>query len=387
MLIRYSYFVIAVILMMGVGACSKKEESPKQPIAPPSPPQEEAVTLQIKWQLGKQYQQTLELSQESDITTPFTKEPVKQTLYNRQETAVNVLHIHEDGQADLEFRFLRQAVDLKSPMMMLAFDSAQEESKDGGHPLASLYRRLMGASLRYTLSPQGQVSQVTGLKEMMNLVAGENPQTRMAMEQFLSERQITQMLENSNAENLPGKPVKPGDTWTLKKSMGVVGPLGEMEVTLKHVFTGWEKRDGKKCAHIQFEGQMMASANIPEGPAGIKISFDNARMQGSLWFDPVLGFVVRNETQMNMNVKTEMPNPVNPKEVMTLTAPTTHKITMTLDRIVDIPPEPKRKDATEASPAATEGDTPSIRLDLKTGSDSQGDQIAEPVPLTPTLDE
>jgi hypothetical protein len=103
-------------------------------------------------------------------------------------------------------------------------------------------------------------------------------------------------------QSLPRKPVKPGDRWPVQTEV-VMGPLGKAELNLDYTFTGWEQRDQRNCAVLEFKGTMTSkSAGSAPGPMGGSFNIEKGTLSGKEWFDPDLGMGVETSIDQDMTL-------------------------------------------------------------------------------------
>jgi hypothetical protein len=90
-----------------------------------------------------------------------------------------------------------------------------------------------------------------------------------------------------------------GDGWRLKKELS--SSIGVLTLDIKYTFKNWEQHDGRRCAHIEEEGNILTK-NISTA-AGMAVEITNGKISGDCWYDPVLGMIVDVDSHQNMTLK------------------------------------------------------------------------------------
>jgi hypothetical protein len=92
--------------------------------------------------------------------------------------------------------------------------------------LTKVFGAMKGGQFSFTLNENGEVGSVTGIREMMERIAAGLPNGEMAIQNMkggFDEETIRQNMQQAFAA-YPGKPVRPGDTWSktlVQKAQGL----------------------------------------------------------------------------------------------------------------------------------------------------------------------
>ncbi len=256
----------------------------------------EPVEFKIKWQVGKQYQERLDLSVAMDLKLPGSQQPVKQVTTIGETANVKVLKEIDGGGHDLEMEL--QAMQIAAKMggtTLLSFDSQKEPGSS--NPLVA-FKKLVGARFTAQADGTGKIATVGGVQEAMKGLNTEGVAGVQDMVKGLfSENTLKEFFDQG--EELPDHPVKVGDMWSIShESLKEMGG-GNLQLQVK--FKGWSERLGHKCAVLEYSGKVTPTEGEGGGLMGAKI--EDGQVSGTSWFDPILGMTVDKTGQLAMNVK------------------------------------------------------------------------------------
>jgi hypothetical protein len=176
---------------------------------------------------------------------------------------------------------------------------AYEATLPGGKPTPTAVRsELKDATLRLKLDAQQQVAAVEGFTEFLQQATGGDTNLNNAMQMMLSEENLRKVAQQAFAY-LPGKPVKPGDSWERPLTVPL-GPLGAFEVTNTYTLEQPEKVQNKLCQRIAVACKVkyIAPKNL-NLPFTIQSGeFTATEGKGMIWFDAHVGELVRSELKL-----------------------------------------------------------------------------------------
>lgn len=296
-----------------------------------SPAFAQEITLKQQWQVGKRYLQTMKMDQTSKIAMAGMQ--MDQKVKMNSEISLTVTK-HEDGKRKrITVKYERMAMDTEMGPQKMSIDSANPSSASG--PMGNPFAGIAGKEIRILVDENDQVTEFENLDELMKGAGGPNPFSAG----FLSKDSLGQMIRQGALQALPGKPVKPGDSWPFSVDMPLP-QLGKVAVNGTYTFVRMSERGGAQCAEITTEGKLTmdlsglgASAsggNNPLSQLGMKI--EGGTMSGTIWFDNTLGMA--REMTMTQQMTMSMKNPANPSESMQI--PMTQTITTTLTKVEDL---------------------------------------------------
>jgi hypothetical protein len=307
---RYTAFLaVTLTICLPLLGCKKSETTQTQSekaaaerVAIPSGP----VELKLKWTVGSRIEQRMDVVQNSEIFIPRMPKPMKQEMTMGQEFALSVLKERPGGGYELELEFLgNQMMVMMGERTVVNFDS-QGESTDDNNPLAATFRKMVGARIKYLLDASNKVEKVEGLHDFRKRITTGAPNEAVAIfNSTFTEDYFKQMV--NYAQNLPPKAVSIGDSWPVQIEM-VLGPLGTMVVDLKYTFKGWDKREKRNCALLEYAGTINTKPGRGAGPLGMSISIEDGKSAGKSWFDPAAGLFVDSAIKQSMRMLMIMPD-------------------------------------------------------------------------------
>lgn len=315
--------VLPLLLGLGLAGCKKNPEtaSPASPDAPaasaarPAVQSKAPVTLRLKWPVGARYAQRMDIVQKVETTMAGMAQTMKQDVQMSQDFGLGVLSERSDGGRDVELDFLSMQMTVRvGDRVLLSFDSGGESLDGDKNPMAELFRNMVGARIKFILDASNQVVRLEGLKDFRNRVLTNSPaHARASMGQMLSEDYFKQMI--NFGQGLPPQPVRPGDTWPVATEIAI-GPLGIMQLNLHYVFKGFEQRDKRPCALLEFSGIVKSKPGPEAASPNIKMSIGEGTTAGQSWFDPDVGIVVASEINqdMIMNIEVGLQKPAGSNE-------------------------------------------------------------------------
>ena len=302
-LLLFAFMLLAVFLP----GCKKKEEAAQAqatnaPPPPPPPKKEEPPTeFKAKWPIGKRMVQRTQTDADLSITRPGTPDPVKIETHQTQEHALSVLREREGGGLELELEFLSQKMDNRIPGMAPALvDTRNDAKSDRTNAMQLSLRKTVGAKIKYQTAPDGKVAKMDGAPLLRSkLASGAAPQNLALFNQMFGDDVLKSLIDIH--VGLPDHPVKPGDTWELKRDQPGAGGV-PMVINVTTTFTGWEERGKQKCAVFELAGSV---TNKPgPGPMGATISIESGKITGKSVFHPELGIYLESTADMEISMKT-----------------------------------------------------------------------------------
>ena len=178
---------------------------------------QDKLDLRLRFTKGDTHSMTVSLDQRIDQTVQGVAQHVAQT-FNLSYT-FKVDDVDDRGQATLSLHYDSIEYRVKSPAGEANYNSTQPSTLDS--PLTASLATLVGQGFTFTISPEAQISQVTGLDKLSNTVlaklSGVEGPARVAAEkvihQQLSEPSVRASLQNLFAP-LPDHPVAIGESWS-----------------------------------------------------------------------------------------------------------------------------------------------------------------------------
>jgi hypothetical protein len=148
------------------------------------------------------------------------------------------------------------------------------------------------------------VARLEGLEELRSKVLANLPAaSRAVLGQLLSEDSLKRNL--TFGQGFPDHPVGIGDRWPVQSEINL-GPLGTMELQQEYVMKGFEVREGRSCAILEFNGVLKRKPGGDAASPYLKVSVENGTANGRNWFDPELGMVVAAEVNQSVKIIVEV---------------------------------------------------------------------------------
>jgi hypothetical protein len=222
--------------------------------------------------------------------------------------------VRPDGGARVAFSYERLAMATRGGMMpAMSFDSDQAVQRDDSRDLETIFRPMLGQTVRVDVGSDGRSRSAEGLRGLIERVdasAGQNPLWQ-GMRQLLTDDSFrAQMVDYRGVLYPPGE-VKTGDTWsaTLKPDFAALGSIiEEYQCRLERV----AERDGRRIAVVTFTGGITAGeAGADRGPGGPP-RLNSGTIRGSAEYDLARGVWVRVESRREMDFVREIPTGTEP---------------------------------------------------------------------------
>jgi hypothetical protein len=183
----------------------------------------DAVELRLNLEKGKTYGYAMKTDMNMDVQV--LGKPMKTSVSMNFGFKINVDDI--DSAHNYRVTSTYDAIKFKTSAMgmEMGYDSQEPGDTTRADMFSGMFRKMFGGMLgkqfKFTLTPKGEVKDVTGVKEMVESMMNsiDIPEARKAamqkqMESSFNEDQIKQGFEQGFSV-FPDKPVKVGDSWDL----------------------------------------------------------------------------------------------------------------------------------------------------------------------------
>jgi hypothetical protein len=284
------------------------------------------VELKLRWQVGKRYEQKMDMTMDTDIAIPGQSQPMQQKMTMGEGYAISALKEREGGGQELELKVTGISMNMEmGGRSLMSFDSKNPSGDAGANPVAGVMQKLADMHLKMLTDANGKVESIEGFKEFIDSMGGSDaPGGADAVKGMFSEDNFKQM---ASMQGLPDHPVKVGDTWPFKTEISLPA-LGTMVMDSTYTFTGWEQRDGHKCAVLSFTGNIYTKP-AEDGATPSTVSIDDGKTSGQVLFDPALGMPVETSTIQNLTMKMSV-------QGQSMSTKMTQDISMKLAGVTDI---------------------------------------------------
>jgi hypothetical protein len=300
-------FVLAVLIVALPGLGCKKAAQPSGGSTGAASDAASGVEFKLKWPLGRHITETMEIKQNSVMNIPSVPQPMKQDMDMNQTFSLTVKKETEDGQHEVEMEYISTKMKmLMGGKPMLDYDSSKN-SADAKNPGTAVLGKLVGSKINFVLDASNHVASIQGAGELMKRLTANGGDPMGTVKSIFNGDVLKQYMEYS--QNLPGKPVKPGDSWPVKKDFPM-GAMGTMMTDYTFTFTGVEKHNGHDCAAIDMDGTLSSKPNGGEGMIpGMSIAIHDGVSKGKTWFDIQDGMFVDTTMTQDMKMDITIPTP------------------------------------------------------------------------------
>jgi hypothetical protein len=221
--------------------------------------------------------------------------------------------VASDGTATLRQTVDAVKMDMNSPIMTMAYDSATPDANSGpaSAALKDVFSQLVGQSYTLVVAPTGEVKKVDGvsqLAEKMFKNVGSDPAMAGMLDGLksnLSDDAVRNLFMQSFAQ-FPDKPIKIGDSWDLKTSQA--NPmLGTLLTSVKATLKSVDAEAGGRVARVATTVSVKRdpSQPAPTNPMGMKLDVGESTGDGEQVFDVATGLlrssIVRQTIPMTMS--------------------------------------------------------------------------------------
>jgi hypothetical protein len=207
------------------------------------------------------------------------------------ETEIKVADVLANGNYIIEQTYKRLTLSMNTNGQKLSFDTDVE---DASSPLA-LLKKLKDATIKYELTPKGDISNVSGLNE---LITGMDPRQANMVSGIVDKDKMA-----GTFNYIPKEKVNPGDTFIKKiKLKEVMGIAVDTRYTV-------EKITSDEAA-IRLASDMKFSPAKPIVQNGISMKMDGTGMQKGIYLiDMKTGMPKSAKTTQDIDMTVNMKNP------------------------------------------------------------------------------
>lgn len=285
---RSALGIASALLILGAG-CSKRGplELKEAPIT--GSKTDPAVELAVVWQDKHQYEVSLQLEQGTTVRNRNTDDEFDQDIRLRLDfyATPRPAKRPEDRWLDMDltgflFTHFRDAApmvhyDTRSRVAMLSDDQRTTEIMD----------KLVGARWRFLMTPSGAITGAesdTNTPSAKALNTDANAAGVALLKRLFHPQFFRPFIEFSV---LPKTSVQVGSKWDLERTMSA-GTVGSVQFKGQAEFRGWQMHQGKKCARIDFDGELSPLKGLAaqlSRAVRANAALEDGRMRGSAWVD------------------------------------------------------------------------------------------------------
>lgn len=229
------------------------------------------VDLKVRLKQGEKYGVKMTMDQNIIQDLGGQKQNIDQTI--GFGFTFETLKVDPQGNMDVKVRYQSVQYKQKSPMGAVDYDSTK--GQPATDPMAKSFAGLVGQGFEMTMKPNGEVTDVRGVDEMMNAIIKalelpDGPMKEMVAkqlkEQFGTEA-LKQNMQNMSGILYPEKPVEVGESWAKQFEV-----KSGFRMTLDNVWT-LKSVQGDKAA-IDLRTKIRTNPNEVSDMGGMKMSYD-----------------------------------------------------------------------------------------------------------------
>ncbi len=239
------------------------------------------VTLQLNFKPGDRYLYTTEVKQNvNSFGMQMEQSMLMEMIYRVTAT--------EGQHKKLEITYEHVAM----KMGPNEYDSRRDSASNSD---LAFVKNLIGKSFSLTLAPDGDITQVEGLENLVQSIAGTDKTTKAEIESQFSDTAIKLMMQNS-FDLYPGKPVKAGEHWTKRSRMGFSG----ITVNVENTYTLVSVTDGKAQIKVSSIMQLpLTKMDVQGGQVAMEIEM-TGNQDGSIQVDVESGQILLGNTSQHI---------------------------------------------------------------------------------------
>jgi hypothetical protein len=245
----------------------------------------------LRYQPGKDplvYKKTQVMKQTQDVMD-------KKVVTDMKQTEVEIWTVGLTEKKDLEIKAENKSLNVKiniGPLGEYKFDSRSNDNDKGsalGGALTPLYERLSGARPTYTVSDQGKIAKIEGLKELLADVLKDNPLATQFAGGGSEDAFKLGLAEYFPA--LPAGRVASGTRWEIPFEINL-DKLGKAKGKRLYICDGESTVGKRKTIKISILTEMAFDLDIDMGGAKVAGQMSISASKGTIHFDPKQGCVV-----------------------------------------------------------------------------------------------
>ena len=255
------------------------------------------VTLRWKYEEGTELVYRMSTHTESELPMDAGTSVSEQT----QTMRWSVLAVAPNGDATLRITTERVQINMKSPMLNLAYDSETDEVPD--EPQAKIFSTLVGTSYRIVIGPEGTVKSVEGMDQVREaMLEAMGPEMAGMVDamvgQMFDDETMASMMQQV-VQNFPER-AGLGDTW--ERSSSFPNPmLGTMSTTQHFTLERIEERTGKMVAVISYSGEIQIG-DVGDSQLAGMMQLNNAATIGTMEIDVDRGLLLKSTGTTTMEI-------------------------------------------------------------------------------------
>lgn len=227
---------------------------------------------------------------------------VKNTIETTSIVEREVLEPDEKGNNVFREHHLHLIIEMQiGPLGEYTYDSKSTDNETGstlGLALTPLYDAISGAFVVVTVSPQGEVLKVKGLKEAVE--GGVDKDNPIAAQFALgaASEETARINYSEYFIQFPEKTLSAGDTWEIPYDLEL-GTLGKLKGKTVHVYGGPETVDGRRLHKATSSNEMKGDIEIKTAGLEIAGTVEIDASSGTAFFDAESGQLISRNSNIS----------------------------------------------------------------------------------------
>ncbi|MCJ7784466.1 MAG: DUF6263 family protein [Desulfobacterales bacterium] len=270
----------------------------------------------------------------------ITDQYICQTIQGQQQkmgskigvkATCDVLGVEADGTARMKITYRGFLIKQTGPTGTIDYNSSRSTIPED--PISKIYSSLIGQSITFQMSPQGQVKNIQGLDNILSMVMAQSnvPQgpERASVEKMVvgifGEEGLGKMMQKV-AGIFPDVPVGIGDTWTKESHISDIFPA-----IIKSKYTLKDRQNG--VATVEVQSTVEPNPNAQPKPmdfGSATLSYEvTGTTEGVIQIEEASGWTISGKYTQKMSGMAKMQDSAQPSRNMSI--PITVESTTTLE--------------------------------------------------------
>jgi Family of unknown function (DUF6263) len=262
------------------------------------------VELLAKWNPTNRYIYQLDMTLSTEIPRRTVTKMTQQEISFGQDYAVTVTNELSDGNYKLQLEILALQLEMAlGDHLTINYDSENKVIVVvDENPLVNKLQKMVGTRYGYLLSPDNRVMKIDGLSVLSdrNLTNDLRGTMLNTFRRIFNQPHFKQFVE---LNVMPGKPVRIGETWASRHELSTGTLGGSVSLQVTNIFRGWQVRDNKKCALVEFNGAISPRPRVDTGPRVLTGGMETGSVFGRTWFDPASGLARETDLDHDLTLK------------------------------------------------------------------------------------
>jgi len=274
------FYAVSLSTLLLVSGCSRKATAFNHEIEPEITGSSSDPAVELKCELKPDRRYAFHLETENTYSSSKWKFGMgSQETHFETDYRLSVTNETSKAHKQLDVEYLALVLLVYSgDEAKIYFDSENRAVPMAGD-FADAMRNIIHGHFGAELSRHDTLVKAYGLDELVAAATAKKNlrKTDSWIRRLFTTSTVRQMVEFNK---LPDKSVRVGDTWHQTNDLS-----NGLQSDATFTFRGWQWHDSRKCALIEFEG------NITTPSAKSKTSVEDSRYYGRYWFDPEVSLI------------------------------------------------------------------------------------------------